>query len=153
MLHVTANGGDCFAFELSTGERTAVLTIMQHEKVNLKRFGNGLFLDTTMIRNTLGWTTFPIPLVNECYHIASGGLLFIAFKTEEAFDWLRDTLWDITSHAFPTVVTDEDSALVCAMSKFHFSHPEVGHHFCVFHKRRYFQKKMDAITKGSKVQA
>jgi hypothetical protein len=31
IVHVTENGGDCFPFELSTGEREAVLTITQLE--------------------------------------------------------------------------------------------------------------------------
>jgi hypothetical protein len=152
IAHVPQNGGDLFAFELSTGECTAVLTSMQLEKANLKRFGYVLFLDGTMIRNTLSWTPVLITMVNECYQIVSGDLFFTVLETEDAFDWLLDTLWDVTSHAFRTVVTDENYALVCSMSKFHFSHPEVGHRLCVFHTRRHFQKKVDAITKDSKVE-
>jgi hypothetical protein len=65
------NGGDLFVFEVSTGERAAVLTITQLENANIRQFGDVIFLDGTMMRNTLGWTTIPMTLINECYHIVS----------------------------------------------------------------------------------
>jgi hypothetical protein len=151
--YMTENGGDWFAFEIPTGERAAILTITPPETANLRQFGDVIFLDGTMMRNPLGWTTIPITLINECYQIVSGGLLFTAYETEEVFDWFLAKLWDFLHHAIHTILTDEDSALVSSMAKFHFNHPEVAHRLCVFHKRRNFQKRLDIVTKDSKVQA
>jgi hypothetical protein len=39
------------------------------------------------------------------------------------------------------------------MRKFHLDHPEIGHRWCVFHKHKNFQEKLDTITKDPKVHA
>jgi hypothetical protein len=148
--------GSSYIFEVASGERAAVLTITPFEMEMLARFGDVVFLDGTMIRNSLGWTTFPITLITESFEITSGGLLFTAFEDVATFDWLIATLFDVitgTGCSLRTVMTDEDSALVLSMQNFQQAHPEVAHRLCVFHKRRNFQKKVDALTKDPKVQA
>jgi hypothetical protein len=148
--------GSSYIFEVASGERAAVLTITPFEMEMLARFGDVVFLDGTMIRNSLGWTTFPITLITESFEITSGGLLFTAFEDVATFDWLIATLFDVitgTGCPLRTVMTDEDSALVLSMQNFQQAHPEVAHRLCVFHKRRNFQKKVDALTKDPKVQA
>jgi hypothetical protein len=58
IAHVASQGGLCEIFEVPTGERTAVLTIIPLEYENLQRYGDVVFLDGTMVRNALEWTTF-----------------------------------------------------------------------------------------------
>jgi hypothetical protein len=62
----------------------------------------------------------------------------MAYETEEVFDWFLVALWDFLDQAIHTILTDEDSALVCSISKFHFAHPEVARRLCVFCKQRHF---------------
>jgi hypothetical protein len=87
---VHAQGGQSFTKEtVEAGQtvRAAVFTITEQERNNLASLGDVLFLDGTAIRNELGWTTYPVGLLDESNHIISGGLLFTAFEREEIFDW------------------------------------------------------------------
>jgi hypothetical protein len=81
VAEVVNQGGECHVYQDGKGLRAAVLTITPFERENLRRFGDLRFVDGTMIRNSLGWTTLPITLINETKAITSGGLLFTAFET------------------------------------------------------------------------
>jgi hypothetical protein len=153
IANVVENGGECRAFEVGVNERAAVLTITAFEKENLRRFGDVIFLDGTMIRNSLGWTTLPITLLNESKEITSGGLSFTAFETQEIFDWFLAVLVDILQDKFCTLVTDEDSALVISAANLGSAHPAIAHRLCTFHKRRNFYQKVQTASRDPEVHA
>jgi hypothetical protein len=45
--------------------RAAILVITPQERTNLQHFGDVIWLDGTVIKNDLGWTTWPITLCDE----------------------------------------------------------------------------------------
>jgi hypothetical protein len=153
IAHVVSQAGSCDIFEVPTGERAAVLTFIPFEYENLRQFGDVAFLDGTMVKKALGWTLFPITLINESYQTVFAGLLSTAFETESIFDWILRPLEHQLSGILRTIVTDEDFAFICSMMKFHLGHPGIGHHLCVFDKRRNFQNKLNTVTKDPKMHA
>lgn len=152
IAQIAEDGGESYTF-LMGGERAAVLTITALEKENLTRFGDVLFLDGTMIRNSLGWTTLPVTLINEAKQITSGGLLFTAFENQEIFDWFLGILADISDAKLRTVMTDEDPALVAAADNLTSLRPGIAHRLCTFHKRRNLQQKVQRTSKDPAIQA
>jgi hypothetical protein len=131
--------GDCWLFEVPVDDEmkhAAVLTITIEERGNLEQFGDVVFLDGTAVPNPLGWTTYPITLVDDTKGLMSGGLLFTAYEREEMFLWLLTHLNDILGPVLRTIVTNEDSAIIPAMVNFRDSQrPDVAHRICVFHKK------------------
>jgi hypothetical protein len=153
VAEVVSQGGESHVYLIGEDLRAAVLTITPFERENLRRFGDVIFLDGTMIRNSLGWTTFPITLINEARAITSGGLLFTAFETQEVFDWLLQTLVGICQGKIQTIFTDEDSALVASTSGLELSDQRIAHRLCTFHKRQNFQQRLQAASRDPAVQA
>jgi hypothetical protein len=88
LLEYMCTRGDCWLFEVPVDDemkRAAILTITAEERENLGLFGDVVFLDGTAVRNPLGWTTYPMTLVDDAKGIVSGGLLFTAYEREEMF--------------------------------------------------------------------
>jgi hypothetical protein len=144
------NGGNAFPWEIDQdGDRVraGVFTVTAQERNNLQTFGDVLFLDGTAITNELGWTTFPVTLVDDANHIVSGGLLFMAYERAEVYLWLLQLLIDFLGEKLQTVFTDEDIAMLSAMREVHLSHPNVHHRLCVWHKRANFEKRVHAIVR------
>jgi hypothetical protein len=139
LLEYMQDKGECRLFELLMDEeqkRAAILTITNEERQNLERFGDVVFLDGTVVRNPLGWNTYPIILVDDEKGLISGGLLFTAYEREQMFEWLLQSLHEILGATLRTIFTDEDSAIVPAMENLRsgLGH-DVAHRICVFHKR------------------
>jgi hypothetical protein len=152
--HVEAQGGNSIPWktvEAGTTVRGAVLTLTIDEQRNLDLFGDVLFLDGTAIRNELGWTTYPISLVDNANRILSGGLLFTAFERTEVFYWLLNYLGQFLQDKLLTIFTDEDLAMMAAIEMIKAQHPNVHHRLCVWHKRSNFQKWVQSATHDSKV--
>jgi hypothetical protein len=74
-LEYMQDKGECQLFELlmdKEQKRAAILTITNEERQNLARFGDVVFLDGTVVRNPLGWTTYQITLVDDEKGLMSG---------------------------------------------------------------------------------
>jgi hypothetical protein len=139
IAYVEAEGRMCYICEFPDGDdfvRAAVFTISAIEATNLNRFDDVLFLDSTAIRNAMGWTMVPVTLVDDSKEILSGGLSFTAFEREETYIWFLRTLHGILVDPLRTVFTDEDSALLSAVVHLRVEHPGIAHQLCMFHKRR-----------------
>jgi hypothetical protein len=83
IAHVAEDDGMSQVFPINN-EQDPVLTITPFKNENLRHFGHILFLDGTVIPNSLRRTTLPLTLVNESKQITSGGLLFTAFEAQKA---------------------------------------------------------------------
>jgi hypothetical protein len=140
--------GECRIITLEAdGElkRAAIFRLTVEERRNLERFGEVVFLDGTAVRNPLGWTTYPITLVDDEKTLLSGGLLFTAYEREDMFEWLLDALNEIIVAVLRTIFVDEDSALIPATTKLRTTtRHDVAHRICVFHKSRKFVKHANA---------
>jgi hypothetical protein len=92
----------------------------------------------------LGWTTYPITLVDDAKGLVSGWLLFTAYEREEMFAWLLTHLNNILGPGLRTVLTDEDSAIVPAIVNFRdCQRPDVAHRICMFHRKVNFTKHVN----------
>jgi hypothetical protein len=151
IAHVAEEDRTSQAF-LVDNERAALLTITPFESENLRRFGDVIFLDGTMIQNSLRSTTLPMTLVDESKQITSGGLLLAAFETQKIFDWLLEILADILVGTLRTIDTDEDSALVASADQLTGIRLEIVHRLCTFHTRRNFQKEVLAASRDPAIQ-
>jgi hypothetical protein len=133
-------------------KRTAILTITSNDQDNLSRFGDVAFLDGTAIRNELGWTAYPITLIDDERMLASGGLLLTAYERGETFEWLLKNLDQMLGSMLRTIFSDQDSALIPAMANFRaLSRGDVAHRLCVFHKRVNFSKQVAAARAAPSV--
>jgi hypothetical protein len=126
-------------------KRAAIFTLTVEEQRNLERFGDVVFLYGTAARNPLGWTTYPVTLVDDEKTLLSGRLLFTAYEREDMFEWLLDALNEIIGAVVRTIFTDEASALMPAIAKFRTTtRHDVAHRTCVFHKSRNFVRHVNA---------
>jgi hypothetical protein len=66
--------------------------LMVEERRNLERFGDVVFLDGTTARNPLGWTTYPVILVDHKVTLLSGWSLFAARERKDMFESLLHRL-------------------------------------------------------------
>jgi hypothetical protein len=112
--------------------RAAVSTITHEERMNLQRFG---------VRNPLGWTSYPITLINQNRTWMSGGIGFTAYERGEMFEWLAQNLRHVVWPVLRTIFPDEDSAIVPVRENYHALVP--GHRICVFHNRMNFRKHIN----------
>jgi hypothetical protein len=148
LVDMAKDGDICFTREVTfrgQQHRAGLLFITKLERANLARWGDVLWLDGTAFKNDIGWMTWPVTLCDDRKQLASGGVFFTAFENEEAFVWLLRTFNEILGPQLRTVFTDEDSAFVPAMQTFQRDvRRDVAHRVCLFHKRRNFQKHVDA---------
>jgi hypothetical protein len=154
IAHVEGNGGLCIQWETIEFDepvRGAVLTVTPDKLRNLRQFGDVLFLDGTAIRNELGWTTYPVTLLDNGNQIVSGGLLFTAFERTEVFCWLLGHFVTFLGDKLQTIFTDEDFAMRAAFELTHQENPRIYHRLCIWHKRGNFLKHVQALTRDPKV--
>jgi hypothetical protein len=151
MMAADANGQfDIFLVDgANESLRAAVATFTEEEMKNLERFGDVVFLDGTSIRNRLGWTCYPITLIGDRKELVSGGLLFAAYEREEMFTWFLHILMGRLNGKLQTLFTDEDSALMLAISLFQEEFPEVAHRISIWHKRRNVLRHVSALCQPS----
>jgi hypothetical protein len=82
---------ECPLFELFMDKEqrcATILIIRNEERQNLEWFKDVMFLDGTVVRNPLGWATYPITLVDDENGLISCGMPFTAYEWEEIFEWL-----------------------------------------------------------------
>jgi hypothetical protein len=151
---IHSQGGETFTKEtVEAGQtvRAAVFTATPQERRNLESLGDVLFLDGTAIRNELGWTTYPVGLLDESNHIVSGGLLFTAFERQEIFHWFLHLFIEFLGEQLRTIFTDEDLAMMATMEVLKGEYPRVRHRLCSWHKKNNFEKRVRAVTRDDKV--
>ena len=136
-------GGSCFRCVSDGRYCQGILTILPFEKENLERFATVIFLDGTQTNSHLQWEVIPITLVDQYRRIRSGGLCFLASTDEETLTWLLETLFSLPPirNSTRTVITDEDSAFIPAISNICDTH-DVKHVLCSYHKERNFSRKL-----------
>jgi hypothetical protein len=113
--------------------------------MDLRGFGDAIFLDGTAIKNPMEWTTYPITLVNDERELGSEGLMFTAFEREEVFEWILELLDRVLGATLQTIFTDEDSSIVLATNSFRGgSRLDVAHRVCLLHKKQNFTRRLKA---------
>jgi hypothetical protein len=149
---------NAFSVQTETGVgRAAVFTVSGPEKENWRRFGDVVFLDGTKIQNSLGWTTWPVTLVNDRKEIVSGGVLFTAYEREDVFVWFLDVLNEMSSsvgNKIRTIFTDEDSAMMTAILHYQAdAGMYFAHRICLFHKMNNFSNRLKNNASDSAARA
>lgn len=141
--YVTSCGGKCFRYVTDGHYCQGVLTILPFEQENLDRFASVIFLDGTQTQGSLNWEVFPITLIDQYRRIRSGGLCFLSSTDEENLTWLLQTLFSLPPirDSTKTLITDEDSAFIPAISNICRVHP-IQHVLCSHHKEKNFSKKI-----------
>lgn len=128
-----------------------MLTFTIDDIVNLRLYGDVIFVDGTNVPNKLIWQCFPLTVVDENLSLQCGGVLFTARATHDIFEWFLSCYSELMEskkigREIKTIISDEDPSFMKGLNDFNINnHKKIYNIICYWHKYKNLEKKLNEI--------